>query len=246
MSELGIKIVEFNKETDEVISEIHTFDDWGLRWLEPYKIEFPEVDKRIIEVPGSWEPIDVTEEITGHVPFKTRSFELNFEVPDEDYYAYEKVKQQIAAYVHGKMRRIYLDNDPDYFYLARLEIGFEKSQKRSSTITIKGNAHPYKYNRLSSLDEWLWDPFDFETGVIGQSKDLLVSGELIEILPATQIPVSPTFITDSPMTVEYENSVIDLPEGRTYSPYIVLKNHDNTLKFTGNGIVSIEYRGGVL
>lgn len=243
---LGITIQQFDKMTDDVLDEKHTFEDFGLKWLEPYKVDFPEVDEYVVEVPGAYIPIDLTEEITGHIPYKPRPVEFNFEVPDQNYYDYETIKMQIGEYIHGRKLRLYLDTDPDYFYLVRIKVNFEKSEKTTSTLTLTGKADPYKYNRNSSLDDWLWDTFDFETGIIGQSSDIEVNGEFIETLPGTQIPVAPTFICDSAMSVEYEGVVHDLHEGENYNPYIVLKNQDNVLKFIGNGIVDIKYRGGVL
>lgn len=243
---LGIRIAEFDSD-DNFGKDIHTYKDWGLKWVEPYTIDYPEPDERIIEVPGSYAPLDVTELITGHVGFKRRPFTFNFEVPDKDYYEYEKIKSKIAKFIHGKRLRLYLDTDPDYFYLARIQVAFDKSEKDTSTLTITGEADAYKYNATSSMTEWLWDPFDFEEDTIGYAGKMPVKGTFTLKLAPTQIPVSPTFTCTAPLTVTYRGYTGTLGVGETYDPNIILRDDDlNILVFSGYGDVGVEYRGGSL
>ena len=113
-------------------------------------------------------------------------------------------------------------------------------------LTISGTADPYKYEQFSSGDEWLWDPFNFNTGNIRTANEILVDGEReVRLLP-TKIPVVPRFICTTPMTVDFKDYEVNLPEGEFESPYIELGNEENVLRFKGNGMVSILYRGGVL
>lgn len=243
---LGIKIIQFDNKTDEVLAEKHTFKDFGLYWLEPYSIGFPEPDEYLVYVPGAYSPIDLTDELTGHTGFKSRKVDLSFEVRDQDYYRYEAIKMGLAEYIHGRKLRIILDTDPNYFYLARLRVEFDKNEKSESKLILTGEADPYKYNVLSSMDEWEWDPFSFVNGVIHFAKDLKIDGRTKVSLLPTRVPVSPNFICSSPMTVELDGEKVSLPAGKSQSPYIVLKNQDNELYFEGNGTVTIDYRGGFL
>jgi len=46
--------------------------------------------------------------------------------------------------------------------------------------------------------------------------------------------------------VEYEGKSYDLKQGKSKIYSIVIKPGNNVLKFSGNGRVSVEYRGGIL
>ena len=62
---------------------------------------------------------------------------------------------------------------------------------------------PYKWSVLSSTDDWLWDPFNFQNGVIRPAlfKDIAVTAEKRTIrLEATlfgRAPVCPQFFVTS-------------------------------------------------
>jgi hypothetical protein len=226
--------------------DIHTYDDWGLHWLEPYTIDYPEADVRTVDIPGTDGVIDLTEAITGHVRYKNRKFDLQFETLDGDYFRHEMIKLQIAAYLHGKRRKVYLDTDPGYYYDARLTVAVEKTSKTDAIITVTGDADPFKYQIFTAGDDWLWDTFCFETDTIRESKDLLVQGERAVYLAPTQSPVAPKITCSAPMTLKYKDETVSLPAGQFQSPYIVLENEENVLTFTGSGVVTIDYRAGAL
>ena len=48
------------------------------------------------------------------------------------------------------------------------------------------------------------------------------------------------------MTVSYNGTTYNLPKGKSQSPDLLLGEGDNVLVFKGNGIVSVDYRGGSL
>ena len=227
------------------IGEKHTYRDWRLGWTD-YSIDYPDAKTYLVEVPGSDGILDFTEALTGRVRYGVRKISFTFEALDEDYFKYETLKRDIADYLHGRKHNVTLDTDPNYYYYARLSVDFSKVNKYGSVLVITGIADPYKYEQFSSGDEWLWDPFSFDTGNIRTANELLVDGEReVRLLP-TKIPVIPKFICTAPMTVTFEGHIVSLPEGEFESPYIELGDNENVLFFQGNGMVSILYRGGVL
>ncbi|MCO7121910.1 mtfA protein [Ihubacter massiliensis] len=229
------------------IGEKHTYEDWGLRWLEPYNIGFPEPQLKEVEVPGSSGVLDLTEAMTGHVAFDQRAVEFNFESADQDYFEYEVVKSQIANYLHGKRYRIVSDLDPHFYYEGRLKFNAEKSSKAESTITLSGDVNPYKFEMTSSAEDWLWDPFSFADGVIRTAKDLRVDGELVVTIPPTVRPCIPVFTPTQDMIVECEGWKYKLKKDMALEvPYIILHDRETMLTFTGYGWVTIDYRGGKL
>ena len=146
--------------------------------------------------------------------------------------------------------RVRLDEDPTYYYEGRLQVNEWKSDKVTSTITIEGDVEPYKMEMFSSLEDWEWDSFNFETGIIRNYKEIRVDESLTFMIEGRRKSVVPSFtvVSDdgSGLQVRFNGTTYDLPDGTSRVLNIVIKNGTNTLYFTGNGTVSIDYRGGRL
>lgn len=238
---LGVTFIELKSG-----KEYHSWDTWGMGWLEPYTIDYPIAKTHTIDIPGADGVMDLTEALNGYVHYDNRKIELNFSCPDKDYFEYEKLRQEVAKILHGRKCKIILDNDEKYYYEGRLSINFEKSSKAESTLTITGDMDPYKYELYSSIGEWLWDTFDFETDDIRDCRNIIVEGTKIVMIPGTRIPCVPKITTDSPMYVTFAGESYELQAGTTENPYIVFGEEDTEIIFTGYGIVTIDYQGGTL
>jgi hypothetical protein len=119
------------------------------------------------------------------------------------------------------------------------------------TIPIKGTLKPYKYNIVSSTDDdWLWDPFDFETGVIREYKDMQIEGRREITIIGSAMPVVPVLTVDSEngdgMTVLYGGHTYQLVDGDNRIPAMSIGPGEHTMTFTGVGTVSIYFREGSL
>ena len=147
---------------------------------------------------------------------------------------------------HGKALKAILEDDPGFYYEGRFWVDEWKSDKYYSTITINYNVYPFKMDLLSTMDPWLWDTVNFETGIIQETKDMLVNGTRTAIIYASGVRSLPEITADSEMTVKFRDRNYTLPSGKTTRlPQHYLEG-ENTFVFTGNGKVSINYRGGML
>lgn len=229
--------------------EKHSYRDWGL-YLKTRPVISPPSPKTVyIDIPGSDSQIDLTESLTGDVKYKNRSIRCEFWViaGREKWF---DIYSEIMDYLHGKRMKIYFDEDIAYYYEGRLTVNEWASDRSASTIVIEGTAEPYKLERFSSLEDWQWDPFSFETGIIREYGNLRVDGSLTFAIEGRRMSVIPSFLVASDdgkgLLVEFNGTTYPLPEGESRVLNIVLKEGMNTLKFTGDGNVSINYRGGRL
>ncbi len=225
------------------IGEKKTYDDWGLL-LQSLVISMPEAKISQVDIPGADGVIDLTEAM-GTVKYNNRDLQMTFDVKG-DPENWHSLTSQIGDYLHGKRLKIILDTDPDYYYIGRLALNSEKSNYLINRITITGNMEPYKYELFSSLEDWLWDSFDFETGVIREYKDLVVNGSLTVDVPGTRKEVIPTITASAAMQVEWKGIRYDLLAGVNKIYAISIPEGDQKLIFYGNGIINIDYRGGIL
>lgn len=226
----------------------HTWKNWRIVPTSRPVFQPPAVKTIIVDIPGSDGILDMTESLTGEVHYNNRIGSLEFQVENKD--RWNDVYSDIMDFIHGQQLKAVLDDDPDYYYTGRFSVNEWNSDPYRSKIVIDYNLYPFKMDMYGSLEDWLWDPFDFETGVVRDYKDQRVDGTLTFVIEGSRKSVVPTFIVESDdgngLTVEFEGETYDLPDGSTRVVNIVIKEGTNTLVFTGYGTVSIDYRGGRL
>lgn len=228
--------------------EFHSFRNWKLLLNERPKISPPAPKTIYIDIPGGDGHLDLTESLSGNVNYNTRTIEFVF-ITKAARKNWPLLYSEILDCVHGKEMKIILDEDPEYYYIGRVFVNEWKSSEKYSTIVINAEVDPYKYDIYSSLEDWLWDPFDFETGIIREYDQLKVDGELSVTVVGNRKKVIPTFIVysdDGAMQVTFKGDTYDLSDGKTIVLNIVIEEGDNELVFSGNGTVSIDYRGARL
>lgn len=141
--------------------------------------------------------------------------------------------------------KVILGND-SFYYEGRISVSTEKLNKQYSSVEISVNRDPYKYELQSSVEDWEWDTFNFETGIVREYGNLQVDGTLELIIPGRVMRVIPIFECSAEMQVTYNGVVYTLPKGKSRSPDLMLSEGDNKLIFNGNGTVSVDYQGGSL
>ena len=228
------------------IGDKHTLKDWNLGWT-AITLGFPEAKTYEQDIPGADGTLDITEAVTGgDVKYKNRSISLEFETPDEDFFEWGVIVSEIANYLAGQKKKIILDTDPSFYYVGRLTIDVEKTDRLNGKLVISGDVDPYKYERCSSLEDWVFDTFNFETDIIREYKDIKVSSEYELCIPGRRKRIIPTIECDSPMEVIYNGTSYNLPKGKSKVFDIWLTDGENILTFKGNGTISVDYRGGSL
>ena len=121
-----------------------------------------------------------------------------------------------------------------------------QSDRSLGILTIDCDVAPYKYDITSSDEDWLWDPFCFEDGIINNTKNLVVNGELEVVIYGRRKKVVPWITCDNQFQVIFNSNTYNLSAGRQKVLDIEICEGRNVLKFIGNGTVTIEYRGGSL
>lgn len=125
----------------------HSFYAWGLL-LREHPVVSPPVPKlKLVEVPGSDDPIDITEVLTGKVHYECREITCRFTMMDNRG-QWPSRYSEILNHLHGKRMEIILDNDQDYSYTGRAEISEWNPGQTAAEITIKATVAPYKASRF--------------------------------------------------------------------------------------------------
>lgn len=219
-----------------------------------YGASTPEPKLNMIEVPGRNGLLDLTNAL-GPVTYSNRqvwgSFREYGDVSDHiDKYS------EIMNRFHGQRVKVVLDAEPDYYYDGRCTVSTEYTDSKSRLINIAVDADPLKYPVYASDEDWLWDPFNFNTGVIRNYKNITINGTQSVYVIAYDQPESPKFRVSlmagqSSMRMMFDNEVYYLNNGVNVFPEISIRSADvytdiHEFTFSGYGTVSIDMKGGIL
>lgn len=222
----------------------HTWEDWFLIPSSRPVIATPQVRTKMIDIPGLQGKLDLTEILTGYPMYDTRTGSLNF-IVDNGHVNWAYAQQRLAQELHGRRLKMVLLDDMDFYYEGRFQLNEWKSEAQNSSIVINYELDPFKHPILGAEDDWLWDPFNFQTGIIRTVKNVPVDGSRVIICPnGAEHGIYPTITCSAAMTVSYAGKTYNLPAGA--STQIELQPGDTSMTFTGNGTVSMNYKGGYL
>lgn len=224
----------------------NTWDDWHLIPKSRPVFNPPPVKTHFVEIPGGDGSIDLSTALAGRPLFGNRvgSFEFYVENGFKDWSA---LYSEIMVYLHGQKMRAVLEDDPAYFYEGRFTVNAWKSEQQRSTIVIDYNVNPYKRDTRASDEDWIWDTFNFETGIARYYEDLTVTNRLDLVVIGDVMPAIPTIIASANgMSVEFNGIGHSLNKGENVLSLIKIQNGENHISFFGNGKITIRLIGGRL
>ena len=140
----------------------------------------PGVKTNYVDLPGANGSIDATTVLTTWPVYNNRGMSQEFYVMNEYYgtgsgtngaRSWDELYTNIMEYCHGRNMKVILLDDRSYYYFGRVGVNTWKSEKDWSKIVLDFNLEPFKYELFSSTEDWLWDPFKFEGGIIRNPSD---------------------------------------------------------------------------
>lgn len=233
-----------------------SWEDWHLIPSSRPVFNPPAPKYKFIDVPGADHHIDLSSVLTGDIAYNAREGSIEFyvdngQLSDYNHEHWADLYSEIMDYLHGKIiKAIPIDDDPGFCYEGRFSVNQWTSDVNNSKITIDYNVNPYKLERFSSLENWEWDSFNFESSIIRDYRNIRVDGSLEYIIYGRRMRVTPSFIVNSDdgngLKVTFDGTTYDIKDGTSRVINIQTVEGKNVLTFTGNGVVSIDYRGGCL
>lgn len=229
----------------------HSKDDYNLIMTNK-QISTPVPETHYVEVPGRNGAIDMSDIITGTTKFKPRTITLSFFSP-KHVAEWELEATTIRNQICGRSCNIVFDDDLAFKWIGRVTSVECAYEGRNETIQIVAEVDPFKRNVTSSAEPWLWDPFDFDLGIINETADVPISGSGTITITASQQWTNPTVSVTADMTMVFRNSANETTTKTLYAADgsvvlydCIIKEGDNTFTFTGTGNVTINYVGGML
>lgn len=227
----------------------HTLNDWGLAIGNNNCIGDPVVEEHYVDIPGVAKRLDMSEALTGYPVYTYRPIQLNMGGIRERM-RWDSEMSYIRNKIHGKIINLIFDNDMSHYWTGRAKVTGYDRIRELGTFTIEiPYAEPYKIEMADSTQGWLWDTFNFQTGVIEEANIIIVNGAATHTITAENMPVMPEFIVnslgDNGMKVTANGETHNLTAGRNRFPDLVARNNV-VYTFEGTGDVTIVYRKGSL
>ncbi len=243
----------------------NTWDDWRLVPSSRPLFNPPAQKTKTLDIPGGNGVIDLSQSLTGYPVYQNRTGSIEFIVMN-DFKPWQMAYSDIMDYLHGQTLRAVLEDDPEYFYEGRFTVNAWKSEKDWSRIVVDYNVGPYKWSNLSSTDDWLWDPFNFQNGIIRVMlcKNISVTTATktvkLEAPILGRAPVCPRFVVRTTMgrgvRIRFVNPTLGLdvtkliPDGTIQFPEFVFFGDQGATIYlwcdSGTGTVSVDFRQGRL
>lgn len=229
----------------------HSYDDWGLYVTNTDCIGEPKQYTNYLEIPGRNGKLDLSEVISGRQIYESREIKINL-AGTRFRTNWDSALSAFRNDINGKVCRITFDNDLGYYWRGRVTIKDFSSCLNLGTFTLElPEADPYKYSITASSEPWLWDPFNFETGVITYTGAVDIVGSGTITVPHGHMLTCPQFIISNKVsgtfTVTYNSKTYSLDTGTNIIPAILIGGEqDVTLTFAGTAKVQLVYKAGSL
>lgn len=107
----------------------------------------PPFKSNFITIPGANGSIDASTILTSHPIYEDRSGSIEFQCT-RDYGSHSgwiRTYELLQNYLHGKLFKVVLYDDPNFYYRGRMSVNEWKSDKDWNTITLDYRFEPFKY-----------------------------------------------------------------------------------------------------
>lgn len=131
----------------------NTWEDWHLIPVARPVVPQPNPTYTYVEIPGMDGSLDFTDYLIGRPTYSDRSGSFEFYVDHRapGYQDWTVTRAALAAFLNGRVMKMQLEDDPDYYYLGRFLFRAWTPDASYSKVTIEYRVNPYRY--LVSTDE---------------------------------------------------------------------------------------------
>ena len=217
------------KATDGIhFDDVHSFDDLSLV-LSGKDIPPATPKTTYIDIPGADGSLDLTE-AHGEVKFKDRDCKFTFTMLPSDTTDWEEKKTEISNLLNGKVCKITLDTDEDYYFEGRCTVDDYLQDRNLKQFVITAKVKPYKFKQYVTV---------VTVTLSGTPKSVHLSNGRRAVSPTIEC-------TNDNTVIVFGDATFNLSKGTHKLLDIRLKEDINTLTVSGAGTVTFSYQEGDL
>lgn len=211
-----------------IFGNIHSFNNLNLI-LSPFTPTPAEPQTNFLKVPGRDGLLDLTE-ANGEVKFNSREFEFIFTINPAEEKTFDEKVSEVANALNGRMFKITLERDIDYYWLGRCVVNKYAQKKSIGQISVKATVDPYKLKQSETV-----------------ASVALSSSEQDIALENGRMPAIPTIeCTDDGTEVTFGGNTYVLNAGKQRVLGIRFVEGFNALTVKGSGTITFTWQEGDL
>lgn len=138
--------------SDSHLTGKNTWNDWHLIPTVRPDVNEPELYQKRITIPGRHGTIDASEWLTGSPLYLNRSGNWEFLIASSRP-SWQMIKDEITAYLHGKVMKCVLEDEPNRCYEGRFTVSCQSGENNSSVsigYTLSSNAEDHGQSQSSA------------------------------------------------------------------------------------------------
>lgn len=215
----------------------NTYTDYGLVPVSRPVVNPPGPDYTFLEIPGMSGSLDMSESLTGNIPYRNRTGSWEFHV--EKRTDWQTLYSTLLTDLHGQSVSCVLEDDPDYSYEGRISVNEWKSEKFNSRVVLEYSFFPFK------LTEEVTHKLTCKTENANQGVSISAAAPYISLTAVSEADSGMiSYLHGSASNPDY---VLPLAKGENILPPLSLPDKKTTLiYFKGEGTVTIKTRRGFL
>lgn len=136
--------------TGVTINGKHSIRDYNMYLTTVPQLDPPNAKTVYVSIPGANGKLDLTESVTGEISYENRTLRMEFAIRAKDQQR-PSIMSRINGDIHGRIVRVILDNDPDYYYEGRASVQWTNVQSWKLRCVITVDASPYKLATTETL-----------------------------------------------------------------------------------------------
>ena len=125
-------------------TKVNTWDNWHLIPSTRPTLAQPTPAYTYVEIPGADGSMDITDYLIGRPTYSDRQGTFEFYVAN-DYGNWAARRAEISAFLNGRKMKLYLEDDPQYYYEGRFFFKQWTPDASHSKVTIEYRVKPYRY-----------------------------------------------------------------------------------------------------
>lgn len=151
-------------------SLVNTLRDWHIVPLGRPVVNPPEQKLHVVDIPGANGILDLSNSLTKYPVFNNRTGSWSFAILSDETDTPTSYSKMLN-FLQGTDVKVMLEDDMNYYYQGRVYVESisPNSDGTCSEVSIGYDLFPYKQSINTSIDDWLWDTFNFETDSVVQS-----------------------------------------------------------------------------
>lgn len=208
--------------------DINTYSDLNLI-LSASEIPPAQPKTNYIDIPGADGSLDLTE-ANGEVKYYDRDLKFTFTIIPDDSTTFEEKRTEVINLLNGKVCKVTLDRDEDYYYYGRCSVDSYIADKNLHQIEVSVKAKPYKFKQLVTKRTF---------GLTSTPTEVKIANSRKSVVPSITC-------TNDNTVIVFNGGTYNLSAGIHKVLDILFVEGNNLVTVSGSGTVTFEYQEGDL